>query len=243
MLHNNSRFQLVFCNACDGFFPADVLKNIPYPLDASPHDVFRKLAKKVKLTSLVLLKQVHGIHGVCVDNETLPRLLCAPRSEGDFLVTAISGVGIGVLTADCLPFAIYDPVNHAAAMVHAGWRGSVERIGAATLTMMRDRFGTRSDQVEIFLGPCAHACCYQVSEDFARNLATFSCAEKVVQCRESKIFFDLPLFNRLQLEEAGVRHEAIHSDYSKCTICNKHFCSYRREGVASCRQLSLIVLT
>lgn len=241
-LYKGSRFQIVFCDARDGFFPAEVLDNVPYPVDGqSP--IFRQLAERVSLASIVIPKGVHGTEGLFVDETTHQKFSSAPRTEGDSAVTAMPGVGIGVLTADCLSFAIYDPVHHAAAMVHAGWRGSVGRIGAATLATMRDRFGTRPEEVEIFLGPCAHVCCYQVNEDFLAHLASFSCRDKVVQRRASGLFFDLPLFNQLLLEEAGVRREAINRDYSVCTMCNDRFCSYRREGAASCRQLSLIVLT
>ena len=198
--------------------------------------------QQAQLNSVIILKQTHSTQGFCVTTENVAELTTAPRREGDFLCTQLSGVGIGVLTADCLPMAFYDPLHHAAAIVHAGWRGMVDGIGAQTLQSMRDSFGTRPEDVQVFIGPCAKSCCYQVGEDFLQHLASFSWADKVVDRRENGLFFNLPLCNSLLLQDAGVNPASISYEYNSCTICNNSFCSYRRDAAASCRQLALIVL-
>lgn len=245
-LHTTPHFQLIFCDASYNLFPAGYLETSFYPLDLtrSPYAV---LAEKISvqqayLKSVAILKQTHSTQGFCVTADNLVSLTTAPRHEGDFLCTQLSGVGIGVLTADCLPMAFYDPVNHAAAIVHAGWRGTVDGIGAQTLQKMRDSFGTRPEDVQVFVGPCAKPCCYQVREDFMQHLTPFSWADNVIERRENGLFLDLPLCNRLLLQDAGVRGDSISYEYTTCTICNNSFCSYRRDAAASCRQLTLIVL-
>jgi hypothetical protein len=280
-VHTTPRFQLVFCDANDGLFPAGYLETSFYPLDlkSSPYDLLAQaisahqeqnvpsseqqtstqkdslLQESVQhgslsqtpaqlslLKSVVLLKQIHSMQGLCVTNDNLISLTTAPRHEGDFLCTSLPGIGIGVLTADCLPMAFYDPVNHAAAIVHAGWRGMLDGIGAQTLQSMRDSFGTRPEDLQVFIGPCAKQCCYQVGEDFLQHLKSFSWVDKVIERRENGLFFNLPLCNSLLLQDAGVRSTSISYTYNECTICNFSFCSYRRDAAASCRQLALIVL-
>jgi YfiH family protein len=270
-VHTTPDFQLIFCDARDNLFPAGYLATSFYPLDLtrSPYAVLaQKLSseqgsvlqesaqqitqqlsipkiseQQTLLKSIVILKQTHSTQGFCVTTENLVSLTTAPRHEGDFLCTQLSGVGIGVLTADCLPMAFYDPINHAAAIVHAGWRGMVDGIGAQTVQCMRDSFGTRPEDLQVFIGPCAKTCCYQVSEDFIQNLTSFSWADNVIERRENGLFFNLPLCNSLLLQDAGVRSESISYEYNSCTICNSSFCSYRRDAGDSCRQLALIVLT
>lgn len=251
-LHTMPEFQLVFCDASDNLFPAGYLETPFYPLDLtrSPYEVLAQEistsqtpAQESPLKSVVILKQTHSTHGFCVTVDNLVALTTAPRHEGDFLCTQLPGVGIGVLTADCLPMAIYDPINHAAAIIHAGWRGTVDGIGAQTLQRMRDSFGTRPEDVQVFFGPCVKPCCYQVSEDFVQHVARFSWADTVIERRENGLFFNLPLCNSLLLQEAGVNPVSISYTYNECTICNNAFCSYRRDAAVSCRQLALIVLS
>jgi YfiH family protein len=253
------------------FYPLDLMYApydvLAHALSAQPTSTSQTLAQKVReqklsseqvflgqafaqqdseqqtpLKSVVILKQTHSTQGCCVTADNLISLTTAPRHEGDFLCTALPGVGVGVLTADCLPMAFYDPINHAAAIVHAGWRGMVNGIGAQTLQSMRDSFGTRPEDVQVFIGPCAKACCYQVSEDFIQNVTSFAWADNVIERRENGLFFNLPLCNSLLLQDAGVNPASIVSDYNTCTICNSSFCSYRRDAAASCRQLALIML-
>ena len=46
----------------------------------------------------------------------------------DAVMTNLPRVILGVSTADCIPILVYDPQHHAAAAIHAGWRGTVQRI-------------------------------------------------------------------------------------------------------------------
>src|SRR6266700_3875888 len=54
----------------------------------------------------------------------------------DALVTASPGVMLAILTADCVPIVLHDPVAGVLACVHAGWRGTVAGVTAAAVAAM-----------------------------------------------------------------------------------------------------------
>jgi copper oxidase (laccase) domain-containing protein len=60
--------------------------------------------------------------------------------------------------------------------------------------------------------------------------------------REQKIYFDLPLFNKLQLEKAGILPENINTDYNLCTLCDGRFFSFRKQGALAGRQMTVACL-
>ncbi|MBM3661177.1 MAG: laccase domain-containing protein, partial [Actinobacteria bacterium] len=64
------------------------------------------------------LDQVHGADVLTVD---APARTHAAAPAADAAVTAVPGVPLVVLTADCAPIALADDVS--VGVVHAGWRG------------------------------------------------------------------------------------------------------------------------
>ena len=49
------------------------------------------------------------------------------KLKGDSLITNKKGIALGILTADCAPILIYDPVNNFISAIHAGWRGAYKK--------------------------------------------------------------------------------------------------------------------
>ena len=162
--------------------------------------------KILHIDSLILLKQTHSNMGVLVSDEKVCELL-AQKHEGDYLTTKREHTGLGVYTADCLPIIFYDTYTRAVGICHAGWTGSVNAIAIRTLESMQKDFGTDLDHLRIFFGPSAKVCCYEVTVEFAENLASFDYKEQVLSSYQDRLFFDLPLFNKLQLEAYGVKKE------------------------------------
>lgn len=235
MLHTTPSFTIYFGDAVDKLYQADYL-NLP-PIPILEHPSFAHLKKQMPLEDLMFLRQVHGIAGMRAV-EPLPRPFAV---EGDYLITN-NKIAVGVMTADCLPIVFYDPKNHAAAIAHAGWRGSVADIGRVTLQVMNKEFGTHPESVEIFFGPSIKQCCYQVSPEFASNLQGSGLEHQVMRMQNADLFFDLPQFNELQLIKAGVQPAAINRDYNLCTACDHRFFSYRRQVQAAGRQMTVIGL-
>ena len=187
---------------------------------------------------MIFQHQVHETGGHAVSTQTLELLKTSLVYNSDYLITNLPQVGIGILTADCLPIALADPINHAIALVHAGWRGTVGEIARAALAHMHELYGTRPEDILVYYGPCAHTCCYQVDTPFLEQLPTW--ARAAVIARDGRDYFDLLLCNTLVLESCGVKKNSFDTSHSKCTICNHNFCSYRRNPGTTARQMSII---
>jgi YfiH family protein len=235
MIIETSQFKIYFGDSTDAISKSRdcVISDVPL----IHHEKYSIIAQKMGVSHIALLNQTHSAQGVLVAS-----VIPAFDSDGDFLLTAARGTGIGVLTADCLPIVLYDQKNHAAAVVHAGWRGSAQRICYETIVAMRTHFATDVSDLKIFFGPSAQKCCYQVAPDFPENLNMFAYFLKVFSYQPGGLYFDLPLFNVLQLQEIGVGLEAISLAHNLCTICDHRFFSYRRQAHASGRQITVVSL-
>jgi polyphenol oxidase len=190
--------------------------------------------------SLIILNQVHGNKGhvITKENGHMPH----KSADGDFLLTNEAHIGLGVLTADCLPIIFVDRKQSAIGIAHAGWRGSVQNIAAIALQRMQQEYSTNVQDISVFFGPCAKVCCYQVQEDFLVNIASFPFANRTFVRKKNILFFDLIAFNKYQLLSFGLPQTLLHDQYNYCTICNEDYYSYRRQGDAAGRQVSAVVI-
>ncbi len=179
---------------------------------------------------LTTVKQIHS--PLILDAAGRSGSICG---EGDALVSAAPGVTIAVKTADCVPILIADRKKRVVAAVHAGWRGSAENISGLAVTRLQEQFGSLPEDLSVAVGPSIGACCYEVSPEVAHRFGTW------VPKWNSLIVpgkIDLPLVNRIQLENAGVRDIWV---AGLCTRCEEQrFWSFRREGEKAGRMYSFI---
>jgi YfiH family protein len=184
--------------------PADVLENrrrLAAGFGASPAD-------------FVFAGQVHGA-GVRVVGE-------ADRGSGAFaledvipatdaLVTSSPRVVLAILTADCVPIVLHDPVARVLACVHAGWRGTVARVSAAAVAAMQT-LGSRPADVIAGIGPAIPASRYQVGPDVYQAVTqAFGPAPFIrPDAVPDRWRLDLWSANRFVLTEAGVPAPHIH---------------------------------
>ncbi len=239
IVHNDPLLYIYFGDArsaCDrGFLMSDADQEALWS-----KETLARLKKMLHLEELVLLKQVHGTQGFAVSDERIADLLTA-KQEGDYLVTQLPLAGLAVYTADCLPIVFYDTYNRAIGICHAGWIGSVASVAVATLKLMEETYGTELQHLRIFFGPSARACCYEVTEEFEERIEPHF-QSQVMSPHLDKLYFDLPLYNKLKLEAYGVPREAFHCQYNICTICHEGFCSNRRDRESLQRQLTVVAL-
>jgi polyphenol oxidase len=198
---------------------------------------------------VVRVRQVHG-DGVLVVDEGLtrragfPGCLVDERVERDGLVTRLPGLALVISTADCVPILIVDPVRRAVAAVHAGWRGTAKRIAAEAVAAMAASFGTAAADCRAAVGPSIRGCCYEVDEPVAEAMgrAIPSWEAHAVAGRPGHWRIDLAELNRMVLETAGLKPEAI-DVLDACTACRTElFFSHRAERGRTGRMMSFIML-
>ena len=242
LIHNHPLFRIYFGDSKDELFAKDYA-HLPEDKNICELAQFARLKKLLQLETFVFLHQVHGAQGLVIDSMEQAKKIKNFSIKGDYLVTNVKRVGIGVMTADCLSIVFFDKRNQALGIAHAGWRGSVKQIAAKVIGSMQESFGTRVDDLTVFFGSSAKVCCYKVSDSFIENIEDFEFLDRVLQRRSDGLYFDLPLFNVAALEELGVKKGAIQLKYNDCTMCESLFFSYRCDGKEGGQQMTVACLT
>jgi polyphenol oxidase len=203
---------------------------------------------------------LHQIHSDVVRSfHSVPGKHC----KGDALATNKPGLLLGVRTADCTPVLVVDPVKRVVAAIHAGWRGTLQRIVTKTIGQMQMEFGCQPQDLLAAVGPSIGVCCYEVGTEVAAEFAAkFSNADDFFdelrtgdepnplqwlnmmppghQPPPNKVRLNLPKANRLQLLEAGLQEKNVFLN-DLCTSCRVDLLfSYRKERAASGRLLSVV---
>lgn len=164
----------------------------------------------------VYARQVHGGRAQVVtaaDRGRGARSLADAVDDADALVTTDPGTALTILVADCVPIVLLDPVAGVLACVHAGWRGTVARIGAAALETMTS-VGARPADVLAGIGPAIAPDRYQVGDDVAgevrRGLGSAVAGDVLRPDGPGKWLLDLWAANRRVLTDAGVPAAQVH---------------------------------
>lgn len=198
-------------------------------IDAKNEDDLFKTFKEdeFKLTNLTRNSQIHSSIVNKIDIENIGQ-----RIDGDALITNVKEVPLLILTADCVPVVIIDSKNKAIGAVHAGWRGTYDRIVKKTIEEMIKNYNTNPEDLVCVIGPSIGPCCYEVSKDlvekFNTNLANH--AGKFDIIKNNKYYLDLWKINELTLKDCKVKEENI-INLQICTNCNhEKFYSYRKHN-------------
>ena len=145
-----------------------------------------------------------------------------PYTDVDGLVTNEPGLILATFYADCVPLYFVDPVHKAIGLSHSGWRGTVARMGQATLDKMNAEFGTNPADVYAAIGPSICQDCYEVSEDVADAFReTFAGHESKILLDKGngKYLLDLWKANEIVMLDAGIEKEHL-AITNICTCCN-----------------------
>lgn len=225
---------------------------------------------------LATLRQVHSdvAHVVCEPLQSRSADAPSDRSDlpsappaGDAAITRHAGVLLSVQTADCVPILLVDRKRRVVAAVHAGWRGTLNRIAVKTLGRMKQEFGTHPQDVVAAIGPAIGRCCYEVGPEVTRAFASqfdraadwfdgqfapqaegeqqhwlpwLTMMPPGHQPEPERARLDLRASNRWQLVDAGVAPKNI-AVSALCTRCRADlFFSYRREGSGTGRLMAVI---
>ncbi|MEH0543773.1 peptidoglycan editing factor PgeF [Streptomyces sp. B21-105] len=169
---------------------------------------------------VVWMNQVHGADVAEVDGPWTTR----PVPEVDGLVTATRGLALAVLTADCVPVLLADPVAGVVAAAHAGRPGMVRGIVPAAVDAMTS-LGADPARIVARTGPAVCGRCYEVPEAMRAEVAAVEPAAHA-ETGWGTPAVDVSAGVHAQLDRLGVRDRA---QSSVCTKESKDHFSYRRD--------------
>ena len=184
----------------------------------------RELAAKslgLDPAQVVWMNQVHGADVLVVDGPggsacTLPAV--------DAVATARRGVALAVLTADCTPVLLADPVAKVAAAVHAGRPGMVAGVVPAAVRAMIE-IGAEPSRIVARTGPAICGRCYEVPEAMRAEVASVEPAAHA-ETNWGTPAVDVTAAVYAQLERLGVRDR---EQSPVCTLESGDHFSYRRD--------------
>ncbi|WP_344601132.1 peptidoglycan editing factor PgeF [Streptomyces glaucus] len=169
---------------------------------------------------VVWMNQVHGPDVAVVDGPWGDR----PVPEVDAVVTAERGLALAVLTADCTPVLLADPVAGVAAAAHAGRPGMIAGVVPAAVRAMIE-LGAEPDRIVARTGPAVCGRCYEVPEEMRAEVAAVEPAA-YAETSWGTPAVDVSAGVRAQLDRLGVRDQA---QSPVCTRESRDHFSYRRD--------------
>lgn len=166
----------------------------------------------------------------------------------DAVLTDIPQVVLGISTADCIPVVVYDAEHHAAAAIHAGWKGTVLRIVEKAIDEMILIYDTKPEQCTAAIGPGISQDSFEVGTEvldqfidagFHMDAVTqWMPNTRVGEQTAMKPHIDLKEVNRLQLTKKGIKEQNITVSPID-TFTDEQFFSARREqkGTIKCGRI------
>jgi hypothetical protein len=155
-----------------------------------------------------------------------------PR-EADAAVTAVAGLPLVVMTADCAPVALV--CDDAVGVVHAGWPGLLGGVLEAAVAQIRS---IGHGPVRAVIGPCVHPARYEFGREHLDRMVARLGPEVESRTDRDTPALDVPAAVRAALGRVEVT--AV-EDVDVCTSSSLDHFSHRRDGQTG-RQGLVVVL-
>lgn len=201
---------------------------------------------EIPTNKIILPHQTHGTQCkiITADFFTLnEKLRCDYLENTDALITQMPQVCIGISTADCVPILLYDNRKKIVAAIHAGWRGTANRIVRKTIDLMQSHFCCNPQDLKAIIGPSISPNAFEVGQEVYNKFLLYnfdmpSIAKKI----KDKWHINLWETNRIEMIQKNVPSENIVVT-SICTYSNYNiFFSARRLTIKSGRIYTGIII-
>lgn len=216
--------------------PPKASLNLSWTRCGSPEEVianFKIFAEGagIDYDDMAVVNHEHGANVLRIAHEHRGRgFYKDPLPPCDGIITDDPTVTLVTSHADCGAYFFYDPVHRAIGMAHAGWKGTLLRIGAEMARRMAEEFDTDPSDIIAATGPCICRDCFEVDADLGEKFQSeFGYPGILRPGRPGKAYVDLELAAAVQFVEAGIKPESI-TLMNACTYENRqHFFSHRRD--------------
>lgn len=183
-------------------------------------------ADAVGCNNLAYIGQVHSDKALVVraENQYTPKGPQEVIQGYDAMITPDRDIGLLITLADCQGVLLFDPNTEVLALIHSGWRGSVQNIIGKTANRMVSEFGVDPSNILAGIGPSLGPCCAEF-KNYKDELP-----ESFLDYKQG-FNFDFWAISRDQLTEAGLKPDNIEIS-QMCTKCGEEgFYSYRGDGL------------
>lgn len=193
----------------------------------APENVRRNRERVAQAIGVNAIAGVHQVHGRAVHVIRTPEDT-ALRPQADGLVTALPGVGLSVLSADCAPILFVDPGAKIIGAAHAGWKGALHGVGESVIEAM-EQLGAQRGAIVAAIGPCISQAAYEVGADFEQTFLAQDAASAaffVKSALPDKRHFALAQYVAARLARTGI---GAVQNLAVCTYQDEaRFFSFRR---------------
>ncbi len=198
----------------------DIILDIKGVLNVFSNKSKEDILKVLKLNNCYELKQIHSDIIHIVDSDYIN---C---TEGDTLITNNLNTPMIIKVADCIPILIYDKENKVLALVHSGWKGTLNNITIKTINKMTEKFNSNIENLSIYIYPSIRKCHFEVEYDvYSLFTDKFSNIDKYTIKNNNKYNIDMHSIIKEELNNIGINNI---TDTNICTYCNNNiYHSYR----------------
>ncbi len=203
-------------------------------------------------TTAYRVQQVHG--NLVLTPREIIDLVKQPNchnsfAEADAVISDRPQQSVWVASADCTPILIGDVVTRQVCAIHAGWRGTAQKIVPKAIARFLS-CGSQKQNLRVAIGPAISGEVYQVDESVASKVGqsiildaqSKTDSEILTELKQlpntpilndalpEKARLNVSRINQIQLEQLGISSEHI-AIAPYCTFQQSHlFFSYRRTG-------------
>lgn len=190
------------------------------------------------------VNQVHGNDVLLIDKAAV-NISELSSTSADAVITNQCNIAIGILTADCVPIFLIDPVQRIIGVVHAGWKGMAKGVIKKSIETMVKQFGSDKKAMLSAVGPSIGPCCYMVDNAVVKEFDlrnSKSGGDEFIRKEAGCWRLDLKKAALVQMLNIGLLERNI-SIENLCTSCrNDIFFSYRKDNKITGRQLNFVIM-
>ena len=180
----------------------------------------------LQLEDCIVMELEHEDRVVRVDAFNKPKNL-TDVVKAEALITQDKDVTLFLLTADCLPIVLYDPVEQALALCHLGWKPTDKKLLPKVIQYMQEDYGTEPSNLEAFIGPGIHKESYRHTLPLKSDVELTALTPFVTLLPPNEVAIDLVGCNTAQLIQSGVEAKNIHINPTDTAVSSDYFSHYR----------------